>query len=88
MSKRQTSVFLQRRNYRRRRLVDLIRMLPVIGALLWAVPLLWPTGENGGVTASRALIYVFLVWFGLVVVTALVSRLALSAQVDENLKDG
>ncbi|MCP9481649.1 hypothetical protein NNA36_06695 [Shimia sp. CNT1-13L.2] len=88
MSKRQSSVFLQRRNYRRRRLVDLIRMMPVIGALLWAVPLLWPTGEDGGVTTSKALVYVFLVWFGLVVVTALLSRLALTAQVDENLKDG
>lgn len=88
MSKRQSSVFLQRRNYRRRRLVDLIRMMPVIGALLWAVPLLWETGPEGGVTTSRALVYVFLVWFGLVVVTALLSRLALTAQVDENLKDG
>ena len=31
-----------RKTYRRRRLMDVARLLPVLGALLFAVPLMWP----------------------------------------------
>lgn len=68
--------FLQRQNYRRRRLIDTIRMLPVIGAVLWAVPLLWPTSEGAQpqqgdmVSTADAILYIFGVWLGLVVLGA------------------
>jgi len=56
-------VFLERRSYRRRRMQDAQRLLPVLGMVLWMVPLLWPSGdESGHVTMSTAIFYVFGVW--------------------------
>ncbi len=67
--------FLERQSYRRRRLIDTIRMLPVIGAVLWAVPLLWRRTQNGGeVTTSDAIIYLFCVWLLLVVAGGWLAR--------------
>lgn len=60
------SVFLERQTYRRRRLMDAARLMPVLGALLFAVPLLWPAaGDPGGVDpmpTSGAILYIFAVW--------------------------
>lgn len=88
MTERRGPLFVERQSYRRRRLVDMIRMMPVIGGLLWAVPLLWPRGAEGKVTTSDALIYVFGVWLGLVLLSAVLARLLRLADVDEHLKDG
>ena len=66
-------VFLDRRSYRQRRLRDALRLMPVLGALLWLVPLLWPKGAEP-VAASAALIYLFAVWAGLIVLSALLAR--------------
>ena len=63
MSAKHNIPFLERQSYRRRRLIDTIRMLPVIGAVLWAVPLLWrQPGDGGAIMTSDAIIYIFLVW--------------------------
>lgn len=74
MNERRKSLFLERQSYRRRRLVDVIRMLPVLGALLWLVPLLWPSDTRGGVSTSEAIIFIFVVWAGLVLAAALLAR--------------
>jgi hypothetical protein len=63
-------VFLERANYRRRRVIDAVRLLPVLGALLWAVPLLWTPGET---SSSAALLYIFGIWLGLVVLAVVLS---------------
>lgn len=70
MSDRLNIPFLERQSYRRRRLIDTIRIVPVLGAMLWSVPLLWPTPEEGGdtVASSDAIVYIFLVWLGLVLI--------------------
>ncbi|MGE4327506.1 MAG: hypothetical protein AB7E21_15600 [Pseudodonghicola sp.] len=61
------SVFLERQSYRRRRLMDAARLLPVLGALLFAVPLIWPrAGQPGAVKSSDAVIYIFTVWAALI----------------------
>ena len=64
--RRSPAVFLERQSYRRRRLMDTARLLPVLGALLFAVPLMWPRAGEGGDVAplptSRAILYIFLVW--------------------------
>ncbi len=68
MSPKHNIPFLERQSYRRRRLIDTIRMLPVMGAVLWAVPLLWRQSEDSGaVMTSDAIIYIFMVWLLLVV---------------------
>ena len=64
-------IFLERRGYRQRRIVDAARMLPVIGLLLWLVPLVWPRAhQEGTLTTSSATLYVFLIWILLIVVGA------------------
>jgi len=65
-------VFLERQSYRRRRLLDVARLLPLLGALLLLVPLLWPGSDGGADTVppampmSGAMTYVFFVWAALI----------------------
>ncbi|SIT11278.1 hypothetical protein SAMN05421759_1179 [Roseivivax lentus] len=66
-------VFFERRTYRRRRLQDAARILPLIGAFAWLIPLLWPRGAEDGPPMSQALIYVFTIWVVLIVVGAILS---------------
>ncbi|WP_027259250.1 hypothetical protein [Leisingera aquimarina] len=70
-AEKQTGTRTERQTYRRRRLMDIARLLPVLGALLLALPLLWPEASThpatrDGVTMSSAIIYVFAVWTGLI----------------------
>lgn len=66
-------VFLERRSYRQRRMMDALRLLPLIGLILWLLPTLWSVsdahggGEADGVKLSQAIIYVFGVWICLIV---------------------
>lgn len=67
--RRNAALFVERRTYRRRRLMDISRILPLIGALLFLVPLMWPSrdiypapGTGGGVAMSEAITYFFVVW--------------------------
>jgi len=63
----QGRIFLERRGYRQRRIIDAARMLPIVGLLLWLVPLVWPDGAaEGAISTSRATLYVFLIWSGLI----------------------
>ena len=62
-------VFLARTGYRLRRLMDAARVLPLAGAFLFLLPLLW-----GGGATRRAVLFVFAVWLGLIVVAAMLSR--------------
>ncbi|MDF1854886.1 hypothetical protein [Pseudooceanicola sp.] len=75
-------VFLDHRTYRRRRLADLARVLPVIGmVLLLMVPLFWVQGAGGTVT-SHAILWLFGVWAGLVVLAAWLASRRLEPEVD------
>ncbi|MDF0596152.1 hypothetical protein [Psychromarinibacter halotolerans] len=80
-------VFLERRSYRRRRVMDGARLLPVIGAFLLLMPLVW------GVTPGRLLgtagsgIYLFAVWAGLIVVALVFSRILLRPDEERPPKD-
>ena len=59
--------------------MDAARLVVVVGAGLWMVPLLWPSPEQADVPPvpmSTALFYIFGVWLALIVVsTVLVRRL-------------
>ncbi|MFY0623181.1 MAG: hypothetical protein JXQ89_15970 [Pelagimonas sp.] len=61
-------LFVERQTYRRRRLVDAARALPVLGLLLWLLPLLWAVPEEGP-SASTTMIYIFSIWLGLPIVS-------------------
>ncbi|EAQ04769.1 hypothetical protein OB2597_05785 [Pseudooceanicola batsensis HTCC2597] len=75
MSERRGPLFLGRVSYRQRRLADAARLMPVLGAILMALPLLWPrAGEAGTPPTSVAMIYIFGVWTLLTVLAALLSH--------------
>ena len=82
MTDKTNPLFLERRSYRQRRLMDAVRILPVLGALLWLVPLLWSQGGTGAepagaaaVTTSSAILYIFGVWTWLALVAFALSQL-------------
>lgn len=63
-------VFLARRSYRRRRLGDAARIVPVLGAALFLLPATGAVPEGQG-----AFVYLFAVWAGLIALAAVLSRL-------------
>ena len=75
MNEKPAPLFLERRSYRQRRLMDAARLLPLLAAVLWGVPLLWPRGgTEGAVSMSTAIRYLFGVWVVLAVLAFLISR--------------
>lgn len=84
-------VFLERQSYRRRRLLDAVRLLPVVGGLLLAVPMLWPSGGGpfgAAVPSSQAMLYLFGVWAGLIVLAALLGALLQAWVGDDDPAEG
>lgn len=62
-------LFLARAPYRRRRLRDAARLLPVVGVMLMLFPLMWSEDADLRLTSGEV-IYFFAVWLGLIVVAA------------------
>jgi len=67
-------MFLERRTYRRRRLMDAARLLPVVGLLLFMVPLLWALNRTDAAATSSTMVYVFAVWAVLIAAAVVLSR--------------
>jgi len=69
-------LFLTRRTYRKNRLQDAARLLPVLGLILFFGPvfIIDDASVETGTTLADWLVYCFVVWLGLIVVTMLVSR--------------
>ena len=74
MAKSRPSLFLERKSYRQRRVRDAARLLPFLGAVLWAVPVLWASPGPHGIGTSRAMLYIFGVWMVLVVLSFALAR--------------
>ncbi|SPH17445.1 hypothetical protein DEA8626_00967 [Defluviimonas aquaemixtae] len=66
--------FLARENYRRRRLFDAARLLPLLGLFLFLVPILWQPAATPEPDTARGLIYLFAVWALLIVAAFLLAR--------------
>lgn len=64
MEEPRSPLFLERGSYRQRRWMDALRLLVILGVVLWMIPLLWPSGSEAGegISMSRALLYIFGVW--------------------------
>ncbi len=69
-NKAQKPLFLERATYRRRRLADAARLLPIFGIVLLALPMLWSSGEGSGVLTTHVMGYIFGVWVMLAVLGA------------------
>jgi hypothetical protein len=69
-----TRLFLERRTYRRNRLQDAARLLPVLGMILFLGPVFIIGGEGQGAGLAAWLVYLFVTWLGLIGITFLVGR--------------
>ncbi len=73
-------LFLERESYRRRRLGDAARLLPVLGFILLMLP--------GFLTVTvDALLYIFSVWAVLIVVIGFLSGRLVKTGADEEIGD-
>lgn len=68
-----TPIFLQRENYRQRRVRDAAKLVPFLGLVLWVLPLSWNQDPDGGHISSAGLIYIFAVWVVLIVLAAVLA---------------
>ena len=66
-------LFLERQSYRRRRLMDAARLLPVVGLMLFLFPLLW-AGPAGDAATAMGGVFIFGVWTLLILAAAGLSR--------------
>jgi hypothetical protein len=73
MARPGSPLFLARASYRRRRLRDAARLLPIVGTFLLLLPILWMPDGMINLTAVD-IIYFFAVWLGLILVAAAFSR--------------
>lgn len=74
MSRKPRPLFLERRSYRRRRVADAARLLPLAGWVLVCVPILWLPERTAAPDTVRGGIYLFGVWAALIGVAFALSR--------------
>ncbi|MEO0371856.1 MAG: hypothetical protein AAF231_10400 [Pseudomonadota bacterium] len=72
MSEGKPPLFVQQRTYRRRRMADAARMLPVLGGILFMIPLLWV--DAASMSTATVMVYLFVVWAALAAIAGLLSR--------------
>jgi len=70
MSQLEGPLFLAKQSYRRRRVADAARVLPMFGIVLVLLPVLWSETARTG----TGLIYIFCVWAILIGLVFLLSR--------------
>jgi len=81
-SKASEYVYLERRRYRTRRVIEALKVLPVLGLVLIGVPLLW----TKGVKTSEAMIYFFSVWMVLVLAAIWLARRLGASAIEKTLE--
>lgn len=89
MSRERGPVFLARQAYFRRRLMDAARLLPVLGAGLFVLPLLWKSpAEDEGARTVLVMLYIFLCWIALTGLAWLVSRRLTGSEPPVAMREG
>jgi hypothetical protein len=79
---------LERRGDRLRRLRDAARLLPFLGVILLAMPLLWTPSDGPGHDTADTGIYLFLAWAGLIAAAAVLGRALAEGPAEGGGQDG
>jgi len=77
--------FLDRPVYRRRRAVDAARLVPILGAVLFLLPLIWGSATTQPATSVVGL-YLFSAWGVIVLLAAILAR-RLAQRAERSPKD-
>ena len=83
MKRPRAPLFLKRQSYRRRRLRDAARMLPIVGIFFFLLPILWSPGETLRKDTAPDGVFLFAIWLGLVAVAAALAP-GLAAEGDDD----
>jgi hypothetical protein len=67
-------LFLARRAYRRRRLIDAARLLPIAGLFLFLLPVFWHPADTPDADTARGGLYLFITWALLVLAAAILAH--------------
>lgn len=86
MSPERAPVFVARRAYRQRRLADAARLLPIIGAVLFCIPLLWRNGD-AAIATTTVMFYLFGLWIALAVIAGVISRFLRPSDTEDGPRD-
>lgn len=86
MSRAPRTLFLAPAPYRRRRLIDAARLLPVFAVFMVLVPPLLQSGDGGG-GSGAVLIYLFVLWALIVLAAGLIARAMTRMGPDKGLED-
>lgn len=81
-------LFLARKSYRRRRMMDAARLLPIAGFFALMLPILWQPRLTPEPDTSFGLVYVFCVWALLIVATRGLARSIMDAPPGEGTDEG
>ncbi len=76
-------LFLARYAYRHRRLTDAARLLPLLGAFLFLLPVFWRPQETAAADTAPGGLYIFAVWGLLILVAAVLARVLGGREVEE-----
>jgi hypothetical protein len=68
------ALFLARRSYRLRRVMDAARLLPILGFFLFLMPILWGPASGGTRPTAQDAVYLFLVWPALILAAFWIAR--------------
>ena len=79
-----TGLFFENAVYRRNRLIDAVRLLPVVGFFLFIMPAIFTTGSAP--TAARW-VFLFVVWVLLIVTAAFISGALKKNETDAGAQD-
>ncbi|MEX0281321.1 MAG: hypothetical protein AB3N13_09060 [Arenibacterium sp.] len=89
--RRRPPLFLERSSYRRRRLRDAARLLPVLGVFLFFLPLLWSEqasdASNAAPAMSSAISYVFGAWIVLILLAVLFGLIVKRTEPEREVED-
>ena len=69
----ESKLFVEPRNYRARRMVDGLRVLPLAGIFLIAIPLFWG-GSEDSIKSSAVMLFLFGVWIFLILLNFFMTR--------------
>jgi peptidoglycan/LPS O-acetylase OafA/YrhL len=88
MTKPAPPLFLARKSYRRRRMMDAARLLPLIGVFALMLPILWEPRLTAEPDTVFGLIYVFCVWALLIVAARGLARVIMDVPPGEGSDEG